>query len=108
MAARGSQAWFTGSLHGSHRGHTARGDTPSVRPRLILGCLLFDFIGLLAAASVGAAAKPEGRYAQADGTLSLRGGRGSFALLAMTGSVLGRIDKGTLTLTDPDPMNGGA
>jgi hypothetical protein len=79
-----------------------------VRPRLLLGCLLFIFIALLAAASVGAAAKPQGRYAQSDGTLSLKGGRGSFALLAMTGSVLGRIDKGTLTLTDPDPMSGGA
>ena len=34
--------------------------------------------------------------------MSLRGGRGSFALLTMTGSVLGRMDKGTLTISDPD------
>ena len=48
---------------------------------------------------------PLSRAGEDDGTLSLRDGRGSFALLAMTGSVLGRIDKGTLTITDPDPLD---
>ena len=82
-----------------------RGDTQGVRPRLILACLLILSVSLLAAGSISAAG-PQGRYAQSDGTLSVRDGRGSFALLAMTGSVLGRIDRGTLTISDSDPLDG--
>ena len=74
-----------------------------MRPRLLLACLLFVLASLAATAPVGAAGNLLGRYAQSDGTFSLRDGRGSFALLSMTGSVLGRIDRGTLTITrDPD------
>ncbi len=58
------------------------------------------------AASVGATDTPLHRAGGQDGTLSLRAGRGSFALLTMTGSVLGRIDKGMLTITDPDRSTG--
>ena len=48
------------------------------------------------------ATAPLNRVAKTDGTLSLRAGRGAFALQGMTGSVLGRVDKGTLTITiDP-------
>jgi hypothetical protein len=73
-----------------------------VRPRLLIACLLIALASLAVAASVGAGATPLQHSSKADGTLSLRAGRGSFALLAMTGSVLGRIDKGTLTISDPD------
>src|SRR3954452_18752180 len=61
---------------------------------------------LAASASLGATGAPLRRAGGSDGTLSLRDGRGSFALLTMTGSVLGRIDKGTLTITDPDRSSG--
>jgi hypothetical protein len=77
-----------------------------VRPRLLLACLLIALVVAAPAASVGASSEPLQRTGKQDGTLSLRAGRGSFALLTMTGSALGRIDKGTLTISDPDRNNG--
>lgn len=78
-----------------------------MRPRLLLACLTIVLASLAVAASVGATTgAPLQRAGGSDGTLSLRDGRGSFALLTMTGSVLGRIDKGTLTITDPDQSAG--
>jgi hypothetical protein len=77
-----------------------------VRPRLLLACLLIALAALAPAVSGGATSEPLHRAGKQDGTLSLRAGRGSFALLTMTGSALGRIDKGTLTISDPDRTNG--
>ena len=79
-----------------------------MRPRFLLACLLIVLASLAVASTVGAASGPVGRYAKSDGTLSVQNGRGAFALQGMEGSVLGRIDKGTLTITDPDPNDAAA
>lgn len=54
--------------------------------------------GLLAAT---AAAVVPNRQPMQDGTLSVRDGRAS-VVLKLKGSVIGRLAKGTLTVTDPD------
>jgi hypothetical protein len=43
---------------------------------------------------------------QRDGTFAVQAGRGAFQLQNMQGSVLGRVDRGKVTITDPDASNG--
>jgi hypothetical protein len=68
-----------------------------VRPRLIFACLLVSLTVLLGAAAAASA----GQNGQGDGTLSVQAGRGTFTL-QLQGSVIGRVDKGKITIEDPD------
>jgi hypothetical protein len=87
---------LTASLLFNHREHTPTGNTPKVRPRIKLACLLASGTVLLAAASVATA----GRTGPGDGTLAVHGGRGTFVLQPLQGSVIGRLDRGKLTIED--------
>jgi opacity protein-like surface antigen len=77
-----------------------------VRPRFLPACLLIAVAALALASSVTASAGLAGRDAQSDGTLSVKGGRGAFTLQGMQGSVLGRLDKGRLTIGDTHAVVG--
>jgi hypothetical protein len=89
---------FTCSLLLDEREHTHSGDTPEVRTRSKLAFFLAFLVALLAAASAAVA----GKTSPGDGTLALHGGRGTFLLQPLTGSVIGRLDRGKLTITDLD------
>jgi hypothetical protein len=65
-----------------------------VRPRIKFACLLASGAALLAGASVATA----GGTAPGDGTLALHAGRGTFVLQPLRGSVIGRLDRGKLTI----------
>jgi hypothetical protein len=94
---------LTPSLLFTHRGHTRTGNTPRVRSRIKLACLLCSLLALLGAATVASA----GVSGPADGTLAVRGGRGTFVLQQIQGSVIGRIDRGKLTIDDLDSVGSG-
>ena len=55
----------------------------------------------LAASAAAASTGPVGMGGQRDGTYSVQDGRGSFQLQNMQGSVLGRVDRGKVTITNP-------
>jgi len=63
----------------------------------LLGLLIAALAGSAAAASTG----PLGLRAQRDGTFEVQDGRGMFQLVNMQGSILGRVDRGKVTVTDP-------
>jgi hypothetical protein len=65
------------------------------RRALIVGLLGLTLIASAAASTT----KPTLMRGQRDGTYALQDGRGSFALQNMQGSVLGRFDRGKLTIT---------
>lgn len=56
---------------------------------------------MLTASAAAASTRPAATAGQNDGTFALQDGRGSFALQGMQGSVLGRVDRGRVTITDP-------
>lgn len=85
---------LTPSLLFDHREHTLSGNTPKVRPRIKLACLLASGAVLLGAASVALASGT----GPGDGTLAVHGGRGTFVLQPLQGSVIGRLDRGKLTI----------
>jgi hypothetical protein len=73
------------------------GDTPSMR--LARGLSVAVFLSASLVAAVGATAA---RPVAEDGTLTVRDGRGTL-VVRLKGSVIGRLAKGTLTVTDsPD------
>jgi hypothetical protein len=65
--------------------------------------LLVFLVALLGAAAVAAA----GGMGQGDGTFALHGGRGTFYLQGLQGSVIGRIDRGKVTIDDLDSVGSG-
>ena len=69
-----------------------------MRPRGKLAFLLTFCVTVLGAASVAFAAQT----APGDGTLAVHGGRGTFVLQPLKGSVIGRLDRGKLTIQDVD------
>ena len=69
-----------------------------MRPRFEFACLLASCAVLLGAASAATAA----RSAPGDGTLAVHAGRGTFFLQPLHGSVIGRLDRGKLTIEDLD------
>jgi hypothetical protein len=69
-----------------------------VRPRIKIASLLVSLVAVLGAATAASA----GESGQGDGTLAVRGGRGTFFLQGLQGSVIGRIDRGKVTIEDPD------
>ena len=71
-----------------------------MRTRIYL-CLLAVSVALGAVAAADA-----GEQAKRDGTLAVRSGRGTVVLLGLQGSVIGRIDRGRVTIEDPDPLSG--
>lgn len=86
---------LTRSLLFTHCRHTRSGNTPKVRSRLKFACLLVFLVALLGATAVATAGMPPG-----DGTFALHGGRGTFYLQGLQGSVIGRIDRGKVTIDD--------
>ena len=59
-------------------------------------------IAALAASAAAASSGPLGLRGQRDGTFGLTDGRGQFQLQNMQGSILGRVDRGRVTVTDPN------
>lgn len=53
------------------------------------------------AASAAAASAPAGMQGQRDGTFAVQDGRGAFQLQNMQGGVVGRVDHGRVTITNP-------
>jgi hypothetical protein len=74
-----------------------------VRPRLKLACLLFSLVALLGVAAAASA----GNGDKQNGTLAVRSGRGTFYLENLQGSVIGSLDRGKVTIEDPDTTGSG-
>ena len=70
-----------------------------MRGHLFLAALVASLV--LAGATAGSAAPRIDR----DGTLTIRDGRGSF-LIHLRGAVIGRFDRGRLTIEDPSELDG--
>jgi hypothetical protein len=81
------------SLHDDHPRHTQRADTANVKRKTFLLLALLA-LGLPVAGMAGLSA--------GDGTLSVEDGKGKVTLQAR-GGVIGRIDRGTVTIYDLTP-----